>query len=262
MLQKLTEEDFFVLREPFQSGRQSPDSLRGALILGFFLQPLMFFLTYVVTADETVFPKVDVMFKVHLWITGILIVLSLIYSIKSIYMKSQKQQYLLSIIVSQNIFCVFAYLMALFLIGGLNGITEQGVLTITMLTLFWGLIVFVMTSIRFYILLLDGHYRAGSIKHEQRSSLETRMKSYVRPIIGISTVLVVITSSILKFYNIGDMEAIIMIVLGLLIFYTMIFVLPEQLVILYCKFRFDSFNYSKKGKLKAFRPQKKRGKRK
>ncbi|WP_280528738.1 hypothetical protein [Virgibacillus pantothenticus] len=30
----------------------------------------------------------------------------------------------------------------------------------------------------------------------------------------------------------------------------MLFVLPEQLVILYCKYRFESFNFDKDGNLK------------
>lgn len=261
-MKKFTEEDFLVLRSPFQSGRQSPGSLTLVLILGLIFQPLLFFLTHIVAADATNFPKVDIIFTIHLWITGILMVLSLIYSISPIYMRGQKIQYLLSILVSQNIFGVCMYISAIFLIGGLKGITEQGILIITFLTLFWGLIVFVMTSIRFYMLLLDGQYRAGSIKHEQRSSLESQVKSYVPKVIGISTALVILTISILRVFGVGELNELIVIILGMLLYFTMIFVLPEQLVILYCKFRYDSFNYSKKGKLKSFQPQKKRGKRK
>ncbi|MGY0691202.1 hypothetical protein ACW2QC_00250 [Virgibacillus sp. FSP13] len=43
MLQKLSEEDFVALRGPFESGRQSPNSLSLTLILFIFFQPLMFF---------------------------------------------------------------------------------------------------------------------------------------------------------------------------------------------------------------------------
>ena len=43
MLEKLTEEDFMVLRGPLESGRQGPGSLGGMLLLSIFLQIPMFF---------------------------------------------------------------------------------------------------------------------------------------------------------------------------------------------------------------------------
>lgn len=43
---------------------------------------------------------------------------------------------------------------------------------------------------------------------------------------------------------------VIMLVIGSpLLFFTMLFILPEQLVILYCKYRFESFNFDKDGQL-------------
>lgn len=39
----------------------------------------------------------------------------------------------------------------------------------------------------------------------------------------------------------------------------MIFVLPEQLVLLYCKFRFESFNYNEDGNLNELTIDRKRG---
>ncbi|SIS60365.1 hypothetical protein SAMN05421787_101689 [Virgibacillus pantothenticus] len=47
-----------------------------------------------------------------------------------------------------------------------------------------------------------------------------------------------------------DLNLIIIVVVGIGVFYTMLFVLPEQLVILYCKYRFESFNFDKDGNLK------------
>src|SRR5699024_4680468 len=117
VFKKLSEEDFVTLRGPFESGRQSPGSLAPILILSIFLQGLMFFLTYAVAADRSNYPYIEIYFIVHLIITIILILFSVIYSIPAVYMKSQKIQYLVTIMVSQNLFGVFFYLSAIFIIG-------------------------------------------------------------------------------------------------------------------------------------------------
>ena len=250
LLNKLSEEDFMVLRGPLESGRQSPGSLSGVLVLSLFLQPIMFFVTYVVAADSTMFPNKDIMFTIHLWITAIIMLISIIYAIPTVYRKSQKIQYLISIVVSQNLFGVFLYLSALFLIGGEGEVSEKSLLNFTYVTLLFGLLIFIATSIRFYILLHKGHYRKGSKKDELRERFET--KSHLPMVIIGSTGLVYIIQFLVRTLEIDDFNMMIVIVLGPLLFFTMIFVLPEQLVILYCKFRFDSFNYSEKGKLKPF----------
>ena len=255
MFKKLSEEDFMVLRAPLESGRQSPGSLAGIFLLSLFLQPLMLFITYIVAADSTIFPNKDSMLIIHLWITSILMFMSIIYAIPTVYRKGQKMQYFLSIVVSQNLFGVSLYLSALFLIGGEREMTERSLLNFTYTTLLFGLLILIATSIRFYILLRKGHYRKGSKKDELRGKFET--KSYLPIIIVASTGLVFIIQYLVTMFDLADIETMIMVVLGMLIFFTMLFVLPEQLVILYCKFRFDSFNYSKKGKLKPFNNKRK-----
>ncbi len=65
LLDRLQEEDFAVLRGPFESGRQSPKNLTVALVLCTFIQPLMFFLTYVVAADTTIYPYKDFIMDIH-----------------------------------------------------------------------------------------------------------------------------------------------------------------------------------------------------
>ena len=46
-----------------------------------------------------------------------------------------------------------------------------------------------------------------------------------------------------------DTNSIVLLLVGPVIYYFCIFVLPEQLVLLYCKFRFESFNFDKDGNL-------------
>ncbi len=251
-LSKLDEEDFAVLRGPFESGRQSPKSLGGVLVLSIFLQGLLFLLTYFIVADRTVYPYKEMFFILHLGITVILILFSIVYSIPAIYMKQQKVQYFISILVSQNLFGLFFLVCSLFLIGSDLVIirTDYSLLIITLLIIAFGILIFLATFIRFYILLRKGAYRIGSQKGKLRSRFET--KSYLPAVIVGSTGMVIIIRYIVNTFQLADVEALGMTILCISIFYTMLFVLPEQLVILYCKTRFDSFNFDQEGNLKPF----------
>lgn len=64
-------------------------------------------------------------------------------------MKGQKTQYLLSILISQNIFGIPCYLIVLFFIGKERTIFEEYLLNFTFITLLIGLFIFVITYIRF-----------------------------------------------------------------------------------------------------------------
>ncbi|WP_054950400.1 hypothetical protein [Numidum massiliense] len=249
MLKKLSEEDFAVLRGPFESGRQSPEILGRALFLFIFLQALLFFLSYVVAADSTYYPNKEKMFSVHFWITLIVAVASLFYAIPAVYKRSQKVQYLLVTIVTQNAGVSF-YIMALFFIfSSRTGMDEASSLTFTYVTLSFGALIFIATCIRFFILLHKGHYRKGSKKDQLRGSIEGNIKSYLPMIIIASTGLVFVLQYLFRTIGFSDVEIILILVLGILLFYAMLFVLPEQLVILYCKFRFKSFNFDMDGNL-------------
>lgn len=247
MLKKLTIEDVAVLREPLVSGRQSPNGLGGALFLGVFMQILVYYLEYTVLGRMTNFPYKDQILTVHFWITVVLVILSVIYGIPFIYKRSQKTQYLVSILVSQNIFAIFSYISGLFVLGENQEVSESSLLTFTMVTLFLGVLLFIATVIRFSILLRRGKYRKGSKRGELREKFET--KTYIPAVIIGSTGLVFIIQFAVRTFNLADIEDAVITVLGFAVFYTMIFVLPEQLLILYCKFRFKSFNFSERGSL-------------
>ncbi|MEC5425176.1 hypothetical protein QGM71_16950 [Virgibacillus sp. C22-A2] len=252
LLKKLSEEDFAVLRGALESGRQSPNALAPMLVLSIFLQALMFILTYVVAADATIFPYKESILIIHLIITGTLILLSGVYAMPKLYtsLKGQKIQYIVVILVSQNLFGMFLYISALFIVGEGDLITEETLLTSTFITLFIGLLIFMATCVRFYILLQRGEYKKGSKKDEIRTKAEFNIKPFLPMIIIGSTGIVYIIQFVIRNSNSIDIESIGIIVLGVSLFYAMLFVLPEQLVILYCKYRFDSFNYNKNWKLK------------
>ncbi|MEK5067106.1 ABC transporter ATPase [Sporosarcina sp. FSL K6-1508] len=247
MLKNLTIEDVAVLREPLVSGRQSPNALGGALVLGVFMQILIYYLEYTVLGRMTNFPFKDQILTVHFWITGVIVILSAIYAIPFIYKRSQKTQYLVSILVSQNAITLSFYICGLFLLGENPEIPESSLLTFTMVTLLFGALFLVAIVIRFSILLRKGKYRKGSKRDELRAKFET--KTYIPAVIIGSTGLVFIIQFTVRTFNLADIEGAVITVICFVLFYTMIFVLPEQLVILYCKFRFKSFNFDKRGYL-------------
>src|SRR5699024_3031248 len=192
MLNKLSEEDFAVLRGPLESGRQSPSALGGALILGIFGQALFLFLESYIR-NYSMYPHKEKMFTIHLVVSCILIIFYIIYAIPLVYVNSQKIQYLLTIIASQNIGSVSVFIF-------------------TLIALLFGLLIFIGTSIRFYILLKKGYYRKGSKKDKQRSRFET--KSYVPLAIIGSIGLVFIIRYLVKIFGLADIETVFMLTLA------------------------------------------------
>lgn len=234
--------DFEVLRKPFISGRQSPSKLGSILPLAAVAQAGLYALQYWVTSALTVHPNKDEILQWHFWVTAILVVLSIIYSIPAIYRKFEKGQYLISILASQNIFAVNGYLIALFILGleG-TGITPQRLVTITWITLGMGVVVFLLTAFRFWRKLKKGDYREGTAADHARENLEYR--SYMPIAVAAGLGIVFTMQSYIRLTGLGSLNEMTAIVLGLAVFYVMLFVLPEQLVILYCKYRFQEFNF-------------------
>lgn len=247
MLHKLKKKDFAVLRGPLESYRQSPDSLAGALILMVFLQALLYYVTYHISAETTRFPNAGKMQEIHFWFTVSLILLCIIYSIPKIYMWGQKMQYFISILTVQNTGASM-YFSALFLIGDQDAIAISSMLTFTKVTLIIAVLLFIATCIRFNILLAKGHYRNGSRKGQLREGFETT--SYVPLAIIGSTGFVFVIQFLIGIIDWQNFEDLFIVILCMGLFYVMIFVLPEQLVILYCKFRFKNFNFDKNGVLR------------
>lgn len=152
------------------------------------------------------------------------------------------------ILISLNGVASFCYLGAMFLIGEGVRSTEESLITFTIITLLLALILLVATSIRFYILLQKGFYRKGSKRDELREKYET--KSYLPLAIIGGTGLLFIIQYVVRTANLQDFYGVVVIIIFFIIFYSLIFMVPEQLVILYCKFRFKSFNFDEKGFMK------------
>ncbi|WLV24287.1 hypothetical protein QR721_11665 [Aciduricibacillus chroicocephali] len=254
----MLEKDYEVLRGPFLSGRQRPDGLAGTMLLAIPLQVLMLFCVYVVAADETIYPYKDALFKLHFIITAAIMGMSVLMVFSKVHLKFQKIQYALSIAVTQNLFCITPYLIFLFLVGGM-GISIEELRWIMWLSIGIGLMIFVAVCIRFYFLLKAGKYRKGSDRDYVRSRLEgTSFKGIA--IVG-GTEIVFIMQYVLRNSS-SDLNSLMIASLAIVIAYVTVFILPEQLVILYCKSRFSSFSFDRRGELYPIGFDEKYGKRK
>lgn len=242
MYRKLTEDDFELLREPLQSGRQSPNSLGGVLLLGIFLQWLMHFVTYYVAGGMTIFPNIQVIEHFHYWSTIVLSFFSFLFLFPFVFNRFEKNQYFLSIVVSQNLFGIYPFLIGVFTIGESATATEGYMINLINQSLAIALILFAVTVIRFYLLLLKGRYQEERNRFELGNRFEI-LSCIPLVVVAITGMSLIIFHAINLGYSIFSDEF-TMISLFFIIFYGMVFVLPEQLVILYCKCRYERFNFN------------------
>ncbi|MDL4841960.1 ABC transporter ATPase [Aquibacillus rhizosphaerae] len=240
MLNKLPEQYFEVLKAPIVSGRQSPTSLGGNLILAIPLQWLIYYLTYSIASSYTKYPSTDTIQEIHFAASICFSILSLLFCIPAIYKRFEKLQYLLTILVSQMLFTFPALLWALFTIGEGEQATAESLVLFTIIVLTTATLLLGITIFRFLRLLKKGEYHEGSSRGQTRERFETKSYLPVAIVGGLSCVFTI--QYFIRNFQMEYFESAILIILPILIFYTMIFVLPEQLVILYCKFRFDRFN--------------------
>lgn len=248
MSKKLSVEDFATLRGPFESGRQSPSLLGVALVLTLFIQSLCLYLEYDF-AKSTNYPNADKILVVHFWLTIFILIGCLIYSIPFVYKRSQKVQYLFTILASQNIISGSFLLLSFFSLGQKYDITMASLQKFTNVILIIGALIFIATFIRFYTLLKKGKYRDGSERDILRGNLEKYIMSNLPTIIIACTGLGFVIQFLFRNIDYMDSDLIYSVILPVLLFFTMLFVLPEQLVILYCKYRFKSFNFNENGYL-------------
>ena len=221
------------------------------LMLSVFILALFMYLMYLMTTSNTNFPYKDLVYYIYSVITILLIISAIIYSIPPIYKRGQKIQYFIMILVSQVIFGLFFFICPLLLLG-MNRyflFDESSLMRISVALLVGGLLLFLFTSIRFIVLLRKGEYRANSKKGRLRSRIES--KTIVPTAIIVGTSLSLLVQSVFKNLFIFDGNVMMFVIGGPLLFFTMLFILPEQLVILYCKIRFESFNFDKDGQLNA-----------
>src|SRR5690625_2202991 len=249
MLKGLSEEDFVTLRTPFESGRQSQTNLGRLLLFSAPFQALLFVLIYYTIGYDTTYPYKDMIFTVHLIITSIVILLSIVYGLSPVYKRGQKMQYFISILISQWMFGVNFLLGALYLLGASDvfNLEEAPIIRITYILIMTGVFIFIVTFVCLYRLLHQGEYRAGSNKDMWRTKFEK--KQLLVPLVIVGTSISFMVQSMHKSIGTVDVDVLMLLITGPLLFFIMLFILPEQLVLLYCKYHFKSFNYNKEGHL-------------
>ncbi|MET3575080.1 hypothetical protein ACFFIY_04510 [Bhargavaea ullalensis] len=236
----LQEKDVYVFRKPLESGRQSPQNLAGNMVMAAFLQAGMFAGEYFILGYTSNHPWKEQILTLHFWFTSILISLSLLYSIPAVYRKSEKVQYLVSILVSQNLFGITFYLCALFVAAEGAGVPDHSMVAFTLTSLLTGLLVFFLVLLRLILKIRRGDYREGGRQDMWRETFE--YKSYVPAATAAGLGIFFILQYVIRQNGWTDLGSLGFLVIGFGLFYAMMFVLPEQLVIFYCKFRFSEFH--------------------
>lgn len=256
-LNQMSEEYYIVLRGPLESKRQSPQSLASILLLSIFLQCIPAVIMYFILIDGWVNTFILTGIIILFTLTGLIIILSFIYGLPYFYRKSEKMQYFISIIVLQYLIIVLLlvgfYFLAEKLLYGYGSSMYDTTETDFLLFLFFvfaiGIIIFVLAFTRFLKLLQRGAFKAVSKRGQLRGDLEKRIPSMTPVFISIGTSLSLGSVAIIKLFNLEDIEIALILSLGITLFYVMMFILPEQIVILYCKQRFRSFNFDERGKI-------------
>lgn len=237
------EKDVEVLRESLANS-QSPGGLSSALLFSVPLLWLLYYLVFHLAGEAAIYPNIEKVKEGSSWFLICLTAAIIIFSFKKIYSKFQKTQYVLSIVFSQSLFGISPYMAAIFLVGDQHTITQGSLFSFIYSTLIVGLLIFAISLIRLIILIMRGSYRTGSKKHQTRSKMENSSHIGIAIVSGLS-IFYTLHYLIRSFGGVGFLLGDgLMILLGLLLYYAMLFILPEQLAILYCKAAYKSFNFS------------------
>jgi len=250
MLKNLSENSFATLRLPFESGKQSPMNIGLLNFFLLFIQALLISMEYHF-AQFSHYPGRYKILDIHLRISIILSILMLIYSIPFVYKRSQKIQYIILIVASQNVASVAPLLLALVSMGE-RDVGSEFLILFTKVVLIIGVLVFSAAAIRLYILLKKGAFKRNSKKDIQRRMMEKNMMAFMPALVASGTGLSFTIIFLSRHVRIIDIDFFMSVIFPVLIFYVVLFTLPEQLMTLYCKFRFKSFNFDKEGNLYPF----------
>ena len=187
-----------------------------------FLSAFMVGMEYFFAISGTAHPWQDKILSVHTWFTGILIVLSLILAVPTVYKRAEKLQYLVSILVSQNLFGLSFYIWALLLIAEKgNGMSAETILEVTRWTLATGAIVLLLTFIRLIVRIYKGKYREGSAQDEIRGRFE--YKSHLPAAVAGGLGIFFILRYLITHTNSVGADILLIVFIGLFLFYIMLF---------------------------------------
>lgn len=259
-LDQLTERDFLSFRLSLESGRQSPDNITSILITTSILSVLLLGLFNFFVFADRIDPPHPVIVNVTLIydVVGfILIGLAIAFSFKSIYQKRQGFQYLVSILILNLIFGPFFYLIGLYFLSDSTqfhhrmGISASSLILLITVTLLIGLGIFVYSYVKMMKLLNQGKFRQGTERYEKQKSTEkNEPKTYKGTVTALLSGTLGNGIFVINYFEQNPTEDIVLfIMVGVAAIYTLMLLLPRQLVIFYCKSRFKSFQFNDDNKL-------------
>lgn len=254
---RLPEDDFSALRRRFELHQQSPRVLGKALVGSTIALAIFGFFSIIILTDGWDHPLLDRIFLIHAVITGIQMALSLIYGIPHVNRVSQKMQYVIVmntlLLIGISFYMVPLYVVADEVLFGYNAllydVTAETFIRFIQLSLLLGFFIMIVGFIRFNYLLKHGKFRKGSHLDLKRQTTEESPTDYIRAILIIVVGIVVIAQAIMRYLKVDDPSRILVASFGILAFYFVLYKLPDQLCILYCKWRFKSFNFDKEGNI-------------
>ncbi len=254
-MDRLEEEDFALFRTSFESGRQTPDNLRNVLLVGIIGQ-LLFGLGIFAAADPTMHPEYNksILLTIQYVFTFILIILSIIYAIPTIYYKKQQGQLIVGSLMLLNFISIFPYFAALFMLVRSVNLTERAFITLAVGVLLLGIAFLVAIIIRLQRSLERGEYRKDSTIHQHEKVLErdrstlSKLPEFIIAAIGLVFILRFLFDGFLT----GYIENMIFVILFFAVFFMGMYLFAYSIISIYCKKRFSSFNFDKDGKLQPW----------
>src|SRR5699024_6211044 len=112
-----------------------------------------------------------------------------------------------------------------------------------------GVMIIIVGFLRFNYLLTNGKFREGSDLDLKRQTTEESATDYIRAILIIVVGIGIIALTMVKYLEVAQLDRLLIASFGILVFYYVLYKLPVQLCILYCKRRFKSFNFDTEGNI-------------
>lgn len=261
-LNGLGEEKFVGLRGPLESGRQSPNGIGGIFPLLVIFLPVEVLMCYWLIVDGWDSSISNIFFFSFMVFCFLFFILSIIFSFKKVFMKYQKVQYALSAIAMQQVIIFFTafsfFMLAEDNIWNASGHDVEAAynkyVLFLLFTIVIGIGIIIYSLYLYYKKIEEGEYEEGAYLTELREDAEEgdgsateNMLKVMYTFWGINAV--VFGLIILFTFKESDLETIGIVTLCITLAYTMFYILAEQLILLYCKWRFKSFNFDEEEEL-------------
>lgn len=236
-----------MLRAPLESGRQAPGMFALALLtFGIIIQLLMGLIVYV-AADPTVYPgyfKIPVLISLYTFI-GILILLGILFSIPYIYKRHGVKQYILGSIVLLNSVSIMPFFCSIFFLSQNESITFYRYIWIAFILLLLGMGNYLVAKVFLLKKVQKGKFKANleSDTYQEAVREDGEIFSKMVPLFfGLVGSLMIIGNTDLSEKSLAG-------IMFTLSYFFGIHLYAQSKLLIYCKRRFKSFNFTKDGEL-------------